>query len=716
MSKANTAQVERATVDSGNNSRAQAQVSARTARAWGVADGQPVRLLSERACSTVARLEVKPGLAGSGIHLDRHVRRALKAHLNDSVQVEPVDLNTLSMLELTPAVDVSTAHDLIPHIRTTLMEMQVPLAKGSVVYLTFPHSGGGTTYVVHKLAEAPGVVGPDTKIHLHFADSHTPEGAFDVTFEDIGGLDREIRLVRELVQLPLQFPYSYRQLGIQAPRGILFHGPAGSGKTHLARAVANEINARFYYINGPDILGAYAGETEANLKRMFAEAAHHAPSIIFIDEVDAIAPRRGQSGAHSDTRVVGLMLTLMDGLTKVDSVVVIGTTNRVDSVDPALRRPGRFDRELFFVPPSEHGRRQILEVHTREMPLEESAEQALDSLSQRTAGFVGADLMELCREAGLNALRRNTVGIRDVLGAVHLPEGRITVNRDDFEQALEWIKPSAMRETLLSAPSGSWDQIAGLEPVKARLKRLVGEALSENKTSLGILLWGPSGTGKTMLARALAREFSANFIPVEGPELFTQWVGESEEAVRHVFRIARQVAPAIVFFDHLDAIAPVRGNQPQGTYTTERVVNQLLAEMDGIEPRRRVVVLGATDRRDLIDPSLLRPGRLGTYIHVPLPDAAARKALVRMHLRAESPKAVRRADEIAAKAARKTEGLSGADIVHLCHEARLLAEEEAPASGKQEISWKHFQAALATQTSQANPAAGTERKKKPASR
>ncbi|MCH8267691.1 MAG: AAA family ATPase [Acidobacteria bacterium] len=711
-----TLQVERATVDSGANSRALAQVSAETARALGAAAGQAVRLLSERACSTVARLEVKSGLQKNSIHLDRHIRRALKAHLNDPVQVEPVELNTLSMLELTPAVDVSTAHDLIPHIRATLHASQVPLAKGSVVYLTFPHSSGGTTYVVHKLDEAPGLVGPDTKIHLHFADSHTPEGAFEVTFEDIGGLDREIRLVRELVQLPLQFPHSYRQLGIQAPRGILFHGPAGSGKTHLARALANEINARFYYINGPDILGAYAGETEANLKRMFAEAAHHAPSIIFIDEVDAITPRRGQTGAHSDTRVVGLMLTLMDGLTKVDSVVVIGTTNRVDSVDPALRRPGRFDRELFFAPPSEQGRRQILEIHTREMPLEESAEQSLDSLSQRTAGFVGADLMELCREAGLNALRRNAVGIRDVLGAVHLPDERITVSGSDFEKALEWIKPSAMRETLLSAPSGSWDQIAGLEPVKARLKRLVGEALSEDKTGLGILLWGPSGTGKTMLARALAREFSANFIPIEGPELFTQWVGESEEAVRHVFRIARQVAPAIVFFDHLDAIAPVRGNQPQGTYTTERVVNQLLAELDGIEPRRRVVVLGATDRRDLIDPSLLRPGRLGMHIHVPLPDAAARKALVQMCMGTESPDAGRHANEIATKAARKTDGFSGADMVQLCHEAKISAEEESGASGKRQVIWKHFQAALAARTSQTIPVAGTKRRKRPASK
>ena len=580
--------VERATVDFSGSSRSVACVSAETARAVGVSEDGVARITSERGLTTVARLQVRPDVPQGAVQLDRYLRRALKSHLSEPVEIVPAELQVLDMVELTPAVDVSTAHDLIPHIRSQLSQSAVPLAKGSVVYLTFPSAGGGTTYVVHKLSHPAGVAGPETKIHLHFADSHTPEGSFDITFEDVGGLDQQIRLVRELVQLPLQSPYVYRQLGIQAPRGILFYGPAGSGKTHLARAVANEVNARFYRINGPDILGSYAGETEANLKRMFAEAGHHAPSIIFIDEVDAIAPVRGQTGAHSDTRLVGMLLTLMDGLTKVDGVVVIGTTNRVDAVDPALRRPGRFDREIFFGPPTEHGRRQILEIHTREMPLEESAEQFLEEVGRVTAGFVGADLMEICREAGLNALRRNALGIRDTLGPVCVPEQRITVSRADFESALERIKPASLRDTLLSAPSVRWGQVAGLEAVKGRLKRLVETALGESGLGSGILLWGPPGTGKTLLVKALAREFAVNFIAIEGAEIFTKWLGESEEAVRHIFRIAQQVAPSIVFFDHLDAIAPVRGRQQQGSYTTERVVNQLLSELDGIEPRRRI--------------------------------------------------------------------------------------------------------------------------------
>ena len=694
--------VERATSDFSGSSRSRAPLSRETARKLKVRDGQAVRLTSERGLSTVARVEIQSEVPEGGIPLDRYLRRALKAHLSGFVEVEPVKLATLSLLELTPAIDVSTAHDLIPHLRRELSKGQVPLAKKSVVYLTFPGSGGGTTYTVHKLSDEAGVVGPETQIHLHFPDSHTPEGTFDVTFEDVGGLDQQIRLVRELVQLPLQFPYVYRQLGIQAPRGVLFYGPAGSGKTHLARAVANEVNARFYRINGPDILGSYAGETEANLKRMFAEASHHAPSIIFIDEVDAIVPPRGQTGAHSDTRMVGMLLTLMDGLTKVDGVVVIGTTNRVDAVDPALRRPGRFDREIFFGPPTEPGRRQILEIHTREMPLDESAEPYLEEVGRITAGYVGADLMEVCREAGLNALRRHAVGVLDSLGAMRIPEQQILVSRADFENALENIKPSVLRDTLLSAPSVRWEQIAGLEPIKARLKRWIEAAQSEQGVSSGVLLWGPPGTGKTLLARALAREFAINFIPIEGPELFTKWLGESEEAVRHIFRIARQVAPALVFFDHLDAIAPIRGRQQQGSYTTERVVNQLLAELDGMEPRRRVMVIGATDRRDLIDPSLLRPGRLGTHIHVPLPDTAARKALVQMHLKTATTEPAHPAECLAEQVAAETEGFSGADLTHLCQEARLLAAEESPGLAKQELTWEHFQAALAVLRSEAD--------------
>ena len=643
-----------------------------------VREGALVRLATDRGRSLLARLAAPiPTSEGAGhARLDRFARQALKAHLNETIEVERATEAPATSIVLRPAVDVSMAHDLVPHLKQKLIEARTPVSTGSILYIPFPKSSAGITYEAKILKGSAGVVTAETDITLDYHDSHLPEGAFDITYEDVGGLTKQIRLIRELVQLPLRFPHVYRQLGITAPRGLILYGPPGSGKTHLARAVANEVDARFYYINGPDVVGTYTGETEANLRRMFSEASHHAPSIIFIDELDAIAPKRGETGAHADTRAVTQLLSLMDGLTRVDSVIVIGTTNRVDSVDTALRRPGRFDREIFIGPPDAEGRLEILNIHTREMPLSDAGTAFLPEVARRTHGFLGADVMELCRTAGLNALRRGAGALTDHRAAFRINVDVLRIEPEDFEAALGETRPSALRETLITIPDVRWDQIGGLADVKERLQEAV-EAPLRNPHLLmqaglpphsGVLLYGPPGTGKTLLAKAIANECGVNFIAVNGSELFTKWLGESEEGVRQVFRIARQVAPAVIFFDQLESLAPIRGKY-DGSMTTERVVGQLLAEMDGMAQLSRVVVIGATNRIDLVDPSVLRPGRLGTHIEVGLPDTAARHDILRLSLGAHAAALAKAIDEIS----RKTEGTSGADLREACDMAKRAA-------------------------------------------
>jgi transitional endoplasmic reticulum ATPase len=651
----------------------------------GVTPDDIVRVATERGRSLLVRINtpIESDLNTGTIRMDRFVRQSLKAHLNEEVEIERASLPAATTVELTPAIDVSTAHNIVPHIKRVLAESRTPLSVGAVLYITFPNSQAGTTYEVYRLPDGSGVANDATEVVLHYHDSHLPEGAFDVTFEDVGGMGRQIKLVRELVQLPLKFPHVYHQLGINPPRGLILYGPPGSGKTHMARAMANEVEARFYYINGPDIIGTYAGETEGNLRRIFDEAGHHAPSLIFIDELDSIAPKRGETGAHADIRVVTMLLSLMDGLKRVDSVMVIGTTNRLDSVDPAFRRPGRFDREIFVGPPDVVGRREVLDIHTREMPVSTDALEFLDEVARRTHGFVGADLMELCRDAGLSALRRSTSDLTDYRAAFRILPQDLQVGREDFETALSQVRPSAMRETLISVPAVTSADIGGLVGVKALLKELVElplqhpQLLAAAKLTphAGVLLHGPSGTGKTLLAQALANECGVNFIAVDGPELFTKWLGESEEGVRHVFRIARQVAPTVIFFDQLDAIAPIRGGH-SGSMTTERVVNQLLAELDGVEQLSRVIVIGATNRIDLVDPSITREGRFGKHILVPLPDAASRREILRIHLRGIPFEREAELEKILDALTERTEGFSGARLRHICEEAKRTAIRE----------------------------------------
>lgn len=618
------------------------------------------------------------------IRLDRFLRTALKAKINQEVEIQLVSMvPELESVTLMPPIDVSTAHHLNHHLQEGFMANRTPLGRGSVVYATFHGSVAGTTYKVTKVQPDIGEVSAKTKIYVEVPASGGIKADEDVTFEDIGGMQKEITLVRELVQLPLQFPQVYRQLGILPPHGIIFYGPPGSGKTYLARAIANEVRAGFHYINGPDVVGAMYGETEANLRKIFAEAAHHAPSIVLIDELDAIAPHREKSGAQSDVRMVTQLLSLLDGLMKVDGVVVIGTTNRVDAIDVALRRPGRFDREIFIGPPSAAGRLDILRIHSREMPLTEQAALHLDHVAAITHGFVGADLMELCREAGLNALRHSSSGLLNHLAAFRVQENMLEVDARDFDSALTKVRPSAIREAFVTIPNVAWDDIGGLAEIKEQLQNIVERPLKRPEVFLaagvtpptGILLYGPPGTGKTLVAQALAKSCGVNFLAMDGPEVFTKWLGESEEAIRHIFRVARQLAPSIIFFDQLDALAPLRGSD-SGSRTTERVVNQLLAELDGMERAHgNVIAIAATNRIDLVDPSVLRPGRLGTHLHLPLPDHDDRLEIFQKETRGGKLRV--HGDQLFANLARQTAGCSGADIHAFCVQARMNALKRA---------------------------------------
>lgn len=630
------------------------------------------------------------------IRLDRLLRQSIKCKLNEEVRVKKVALGAAKRVILTSPVDVSDAHHLLEHLKESFVENRTPVNEGAILFATFHHSNAGMVYRVARLPDGPGIVTEATRIEIEQPEESHDHSVLDITFEDVGGVGAEIKLIRELIQLPLQCPHVYRQLGIQAPKGIVLYGPPGSGKTHLTKAIANEIDANFFYINGPSLIGTMHGETEANLRRIFNEAAHHAPSVIFIDELDAIAPNREHVGSQSDVRSVTQLLSLMDGLTKVEGVVIIGTTNRIDALDTAMRRPGRFDREVFIDSPSAEGRLEILRIHTREMPLSNECVTFLPEVAATTHGFVGADIMELCREAGLNALRRSTSGLGGHLDAFNVKAESITVEPSDFQQAVQNIRPSAIRESFIAIPDVKWDEIGGLTKVKRELQTLIIRSLKNPaalekagiKAPRGILLHGPSGTGKTMIAKAIANEAGVNFLAVDGPEIFGKWLGESEAAIRHIFRVARQLSPCIIFFDQLDAIVPNRGSD-SGSRTTERVVNQILSELDGIKSASNILVIGATNRIDLVDPSVLRPGRLGTRIHIPLPTESERLEILGICLRDAAFAEGLDRTALARRIAAATPGFSGAELKAVCEESKLAAFSDDVA-----LSGSHFDRAI----------------------
>ncbi|MBU7028872.1 MAG: CDC48 family AAA ATPase [Theionarchaea archaeon] len=512
-----------------------------------------------------------------------------------------------------------------------------------------------------------------------------------ITYEDIGGLKEEVQKVREMIELPLKHPELFDRLGIEPPKGVLLHGPPGTGKTLIARAVASESQTNFSSINGPEIMSKFYGQSEENLRRMFEEAQRSAPSIIFIDELDAIAPKRGEVTGEVERRVVAQLLALMDGLHARGKVIVIAATNRPEGIDSALRRPGRFDREIEIGVPNKQGRKEILQIHTRGMPLDKDV--SLDDFAQITHGFVGADLQSLCKEAAMYALRRILPEIN--LEDERIPEEvleKIAVTKKDFERALKIVEPSAMREVMVQTPNVTWEDVGGLEKAKQSLIEAVEWPLRRPSDfeemgihpPKGIFLYGPPGCGKTLLAKAVAHESEANFIAVKGPEVLSKWVGESEKAIREIFRKAKQVSPTIVFFDEIDAIAGRRGEEI-GSRVGERVVDMLLTEMDGLEDLGDVVVIAATNRPDMLDPALLRPGRLDRLILVPAPDTESRRKILEVHTK-EMPLS----DVDLHYIASITEEFSGADLHGLVREAGMNAMRE----GSKKVEMRHFSYAL----------------------
>jgi transitional endoplasmic reticulum ATPase len=515
-----------------------------------------------------------------------------------------------------------------------------------------------------------------------------------VTYDDVGGLTDEIQRIREMVELPIKHPELFHRLNIDPPKGVLFHGPSGTGKTLMAKAVSQESNANFITINGPEIMSKFYGASEGRLRDIFREAEENAPSIIFIDEIDSIAPKRVDTSGEVERRVVSQLLSLMDGLRGRGEIICVGATNRINAIDEALRRPGRFDREIEFGVPNVKGRKEIFQIHTRGMPVEEDVE--LDSYAEITHGFVGADIMAICREAAMFSLRR-------VLPKINLDEPipseviqELRIKDEDFIKATNLIEPSAMREVMVEIPDVSWEDIGGLESIKQELKEAVEWPLKYPKLFEragirplnGILLFGPPGCGKTLLAKAIANESQSNFIAIKGPEIYSKWVGESERAVREIFRKARQAAPSIIYFDEIDAISSGRGNY-EGTHTFASIVNQILVEMDGIENRKGIVIIASTNRPDIVDPAFLRPGRFDRLIFVEAPDLESRLKILEVHTNG-----MPLAEDVFLKhIAQITDGYSGADLENVCREAGMQAIREEM-DNLEKIENKHFDYAM----------------------
>ncbi|MEK0336662.1 MAG: CDC48 family AAA ATPase, partial [Nitrosopumilus sp.] len=630
---------------------------------------------------TVAKcLPLYPSDEGKGIiRIDGLGRNNSGIAIGDSISVRKIkavaaEKIVVAPLEAIPPIDERYLADALE---------SVPLIKGDNVMV--PYFGGRLTFQVIGVTPAADAVLVTQKTVFHIAEKgETLRGVPQVSYEDIGGLTNEIKKVREMIELPLRHPEIFEKLGIEAPKGVLLYGPPGTGKTLLAKAVANESNAHFISISGPEIMSKFYGESEARLREIFKEAREKSPSIIFIDEIDSIAPKREEVTGEVERRVVSQMLSLMDGLESRGKVIVIAATNRPNAIDPALRRPGRFDREIEIKVPDKKGRKDILLIHSRNMPLTDDVN--IDKLASVSHGYVGADLEYLCKEAAMKCLRR-LLPVLDLQEEKLPPEtlDKLIVNGDDFTKALVEVVPSGMREVFIENPDVKWSDVGGLEEVKRELQEAVEWPMKYpglydklgHKMPRGILLHGPSGTGKTLLAKAVATESEANFVSVRGPELLSKWVGESERGIREIFKRARQSAPCVIFFDEIDSIAPIRGAGGD-VQVSERVVSQLLTELDGMENMHGVIVLAATNRADMIDPALLRPGRFDKIIQIPLPDKESRKSILKISAK-EIPIISEASDAGRVdfdKLSEMTDGLSGADVAAIANTAVSLVIHE----------------------------------------
>ncbi len=646
-----------------------------------ISAGDALELSSPGKKTTVLHWPAKERDRGKGlVRIDGNLRNRLDVGINDSIEIKKVQAKNAQTVTLAPTEPlriVGAEGYLGEYLLGSLLSTgdTIPISiMGQRVDLV----------VISTKPSGPVLITDSTEMIVSEESAKAVQvakegGVPSISYEDIGGVRNEISRVREMIELPLRHPELFKRLGVEAPKGVLLYGPPGTGKTLLAKAVAHETNANFYTIGGPEIMSKYYGESEEKLRNIFKNAEEKAPSIIFIDEIDSIAPKREEVTGEVERRIVAQLLSLMDGMSTRGKVVVIGATNRINAIDPALRRPGRFDREIEIGVPDKEGRLEILQIHTRGMPLAKDVE--LDKIASMSHGFVGADLQSLAKEAAIRALRKVLPEID--LTAESIPSDtlrKIIVTMDDFLGVLQEMEPSALREVFVEVPNVTWNDIGGLSDVKQELQEAVEWPLkyqslfthSDAVPPKGILLYGPPGTGKTLIAKAAAHESEANFISIKGPELLSKWVGESEKGVREVFRKARGAAPCIIFFDEIDAIAPTRGGAGSDSHVTERVISQLLTELDGLEILTNVVVIAATNRPDIIDPALLRPGRFDRLLYVPPPDKESRVQVLKIHTMKKPLASDVNIDVLAGQ----TEGYTGADIAALASAAVMLALRE----------------------------------------
>jgi transitional endoplasmic reticulum ATPase len=668
------------------------RLNSKIRRDLGLRSGDYVLIKGDKETVAVAWPALQEDEVLDMIRMDGLIRKNAGAKLGEVIELQKVDPPDATRVVLAPSQPIRFRGGFETYLKKQILNK--PLTRGDVLMVA--SIGSGLKFHVTTVSPSKHVkVNRQTKVEIRTKpvqpeDTQVPQ----VTYEDIGGLSKELQKIREMVELPMKSPDLFKRLGIEPPKGVFLRGPPGTGKTLIAKAVANESGANFQAINGPEIMSKFYGESEQKLREVFEQAEKNAPSIIFIDEIDSIAPKRAEVTGEVERRVVAQLLSLMDGLEGRGQVIVIGATNRPDDVDEALRRPGRFDREIHIGIPDRQGRLEILQIHTRGMPLEEDLE--LGRLADVTHGFVGADLESLAREAAMHALRRVLPHVDPETGDIPADIlNDLYVTHEDFEAAMSEVSPSALREVMVESPNVQWNDVGGLDEVKSKLREAVEAPLKHPdvfeemgiRTPKGVLLFGPPGTGKTLLAKAVATESEANFISIKGPEIFNKYVGESEKAVREIFKKARQTAPCVLFFDEIDAVMGHRSMRDE-TGVSKRIVNQFLAELDGMQSLQNVLVVGATNRADILDPAVLRPGRFDSVVYVPPPDEDARVEIFEVHTR-DMPLT----DDVDLRElAKMTKGFSGADIEGLCREAAMTAVRKDWKA--KPVEMKHFKSAM----------------------